>query len=213
MDHFIKKENYASAARVASFLMLQEDFGHPISNAFALYSCHKYLENPDSWKGIDPESLKEPEPKEEVKIRVPYIINPWFDDHFDLWKPSDLTGKTLFWIGSLMDNLIGRTCHVRGLVLYKKFNLANKLLKSWNKNQIKNVVYKEVFDLIKKDNPEIFSKEGNEEVEEVKSLLSELENSKRLYEMNLTEDLQNHLKECIKTKADEDITHQNKVIF
>lgn len=211
MDHFIKKENYVAAAKVATYLMLQEEFEHPISNSLALYSCHKYLENPDAWQEEDPEEIKKrEEPKEEVKVRVRYLINPYFDDHFDLWKPSDLVGKTLFWIGQTMDNPLGRSCHLRGLILYRKFEDATSLIKKWNKDGAKEVVYKDLFSLIKTDVPELFGEEADEKAKELQQLLASLE-SGDLYQENLEEDLKSLVNKAVKEHSQEDVEKQIKV--
>lgn len=209
MDHFIETKDYGSAAQVASFLMLQEDFEHPICNAFALYSCHKYLEDPSTWQGVDPETLKE-EPKEEVKIRVKYLRNPFFDDHFDLWKSSDLVGKTLFWIGQTMNDPIGRSCQLRGLILYKKYSDAISLIKEWKQNVNKEIVYKDILSLIKKDVPEVFTEEASAEAKELQQLLAELENAD-LCQKNFEEDLESLVKKVVKEHSQEDIIKQTKV--
>ena len=209
MDHFIKKQDYGSAAKVASFMMLQEEFEHPISNALAIYSCHKYLENPDTWEAVDPATLVE-EPKEEIKIRVHYLRNPYFDDHFDLWKPSDLVGKTLFLIGQTMNNTLGRSCHLRGLVLYKKYANAIALIKKWNEDKMKEIVYKDVLSLIKKDVPEIFGEEVTEDVKELQQLLLELE-KQDLCQANLNNDIESLVKTAVETFSQDDIAKQSKV--
>ncbi|XP_058788632.1 small ribosomal subunit protein mS27-like [Phymastichus coffea] len=213
MDYFIKQKDFASAAKVASFMMLQEEFDHPISNALAVYSCHKYLENPDTWQGVDPEVERlKSEPKEEVKIRVRYIRNPYFDDHFDLWKPSDLVGKTLFWVGSFgLDGPLGRTCQLRGAVLYRKYTEAIQILKKWKEECTKEVVYKEVLPLIKKDVPELFeSTEPTEEMKELQKLVLDLE-SADLYQENLEQDMENLIKKAVKAHSEKDMAEQVKL--
>ncbi|KOX75790.1 28S ribosomal protein S27, mitochondrial [Melipona quadrifasciata] len=134
MNEYIKKEDYASAAKIAVLPMLQEDTDHLITNALSVYACHKYLENPDAWQ-------KPPEPvedtKEEIKIRVRYLRNPFFDDHFDLTDPFDLVGKTLAFQGRFMNNALGRTCQLRGKTLCKD-SLIEAL-----KNNIKSAVEKQ----------------------------------------------------------------------
>lgn len=213
MDYFIKKKEFASAAKVASFLMLQEEFDHPASNAFAIYSCHKYLENPDTWQGVDPEVERlKSEPKEEVKVRVRYIRNPYFDDHFDLWKPSDIVGKTLYWIGSFgLDGPVGRSCQLRGVVLYRKYAEAIELLKKWKEEGTKEVVYKEVLPLIKKDVPELFeSAEPTEEMKELQQLILDLEGAD-LYQGNLEQDMEDMIKKAVEAHSKEDMEQQVQV--
>ncbi|KAJ8674841.1 hypothetical protein QAD02_010627 [Eretmocerus hayati] len=208
MDHFIKKEDHASAAKVATLMMLQEEFEHPLSNALAIYSCLKYLENPDSWQAVDPEVERmNNEPKEEVKVRVKYIINPWFDDHFDLWKPSDLVGKTLFWIGQTMDNTIGRSCHLRGLVLYRKYDNAIALLKKWKTDGLTKVVYKSILDAIKSDVPELFGTEVDELQKELVQLLDDL-SKQDLHDGDMLKDVEGLINKAIQTHSQNDISKQ-----
>nr|CAG4640841.1 EOG090X05Q1 [Eulimnadia texana] len=95
MDKFLKQSNYRDAVKVAIQMMLQEDFDHPIASHMALYSCYSYLRNPvpEPW---DPQPQPKPEePAEVVKVRVDYLREPFFDDHFDLTDPKHLVGKTL----------------------------------------------------------------------------------------------------------------------
>lgn len=55
------------AARVATLMMLQEDFSHPLSKHLALYSCLSYIQNPlpEVWKPPPP-----PPPEEETEEQV-----------------------------------------------------------------------------------------------------------------------------------------------
>lgn len=211
MDYFIKQKDFASAAKVASNVMLQEMFEHPISNSLALYSCFKYLENPDTWQEVDPKSLIE-EPQEEVKVRVRYLRNPFFDDHFDLWKPSDLVGKTLWWIGMNIDDALGRSCQLRGLILFRKFEEAISLVQKWKESGIKEIVYKDVLPLIKKDVPEIFNEDATEKTKELQLQLNELE-SLDLHNGNLMNDIESMIKKAVAAHERDDISKQIKVRY
>ncbi|XP_013784998.1 28S ribosomal protein S27, mitochondrial-like [Limulus polyphemus] len=131
MDVFLKKQNYRDAAKIASLMMLQEDFNHPISCILALYSCHMYLRDPqpepwDTELGKEEETKEEDE--EEVFIRVPYIRNPFYDDHFDIKDPKYLIGKTLYLAGKEHNSILGRTYQLVGLGMYEKWEKAEKLL-------------------------------------------------------------------------------------
>lgn len=207
MDTYIKRQDYASAAKIAVLPMLQEDTENPITNALSVYSCHKYLENPDIWK--KPEPPKEDPNEEEVKIRVGYLRNPYFDDHFDLTDPRDLVGKTLAFQGKAMDNALGRTCRLRGLILYKKYGDALKFIKQLQTEIKGDVVYSEIFNLIEKDNAHIPKEEIPNELE---SLMSELNilKEKKLCEDNLTETLESNIKSAINTQAEIDMNEQLK---
>ncbi|XP_011631979.1 28S ribosomal protein S27, mitochondrial-like [Pogonomyrmex barbatus] len=203
MDHFIKKKDYASAARVATLVMLQEDSDHPITNALCLYACHKYLENPDDWK--KPEVPVDTS-KEEVKIRVKYLRNPFFDDHFDLTDPRDLIGKTLSFQGKHRADAVGRTCQLRGLILYKKYDDALNLIKQWLETVQNKIVYNEVFELISKDNSNLQDQDA-EKFKLVEIQLSALKEKQNLKE-SLSEAIENLIKTTVNEETDKDISKQ-----
>lgn len=207
MDSFIKQQDFASAAKVATLLMLQEDSEHPISNALAVYSCHKYLEDPDKW--IAPEPPKD-ESTEVIKVRVAYIRNPYFDDHFDLVEPSDLVGKTLVFFGKIMNDTLGRTCQLRGLILYKKYTAATDLIKEWLQAGIEKVVYSDVLQLIKDDISKIPEDKITDDIKALITELSKLENSDLMKE-DLTEAIENKVKLAISQQAEQDISQQHQV--
>lgn len=127
MDTFIKEGNFSDAAKVSTFCMLQEEMPSSLIKYMSLYSCHKYLENPVPWtENTESESLEEDE--EEIKVRVKYIRNHYFDDHFDLVDPIMLIGKTMHFIGAKIDDHIGRTYKLLGLILHDKLSQANGYL-------------------------------------------------------------------------------------
>ncbi|XP_050452939.1 28S ribosomal protein S27, mitochondrial-like [Cataglyphis hispanica] len=206
MDHFLKRKDYASAAKIASLVMLQEDAGHPITNAFCIYACHKYLENPDDWK--KPE-IPQDTSKEEIKVRVKYLRNPYFDDHFDLTDPRDLVGKTLNFQGKHRMDALGRTCQLRGLILYKKYDDVLKLIKEWLEVIQDNIVYEEIFELISKDNSNLQDQdfEKFKLVEASLSLLKEKQNLKE----NLNETIENLITAAVKEEAEKDISKQCQI--
>ncbi|OAD59980.1 28S ribosomal protein S27, mitochondrial [Eufriesea mexicana] len=207
MDTYIKKEDYSSAAKIAVLPMLQEDSEHLITNALSIYSCHKYLENPDTWQ-------KPPEPvddsKEEIKIRVDYLRNPFFDDHFDLTEPCDLVGKTLAFQGKFMNNELGRTCQLRGLILYKKYQDVSKLIKQWLNGVEGNIVYNEVFKLIEKDKKDILKEQATNEFEHLMSEVNVLK-QKALCMDSLNEALENNVKSAVNKQHDIDINKQMQI--
>lgn len=210
MDTFVKKQDFGLAARTAVLLMLQEDSEHPITNALAVYSCHKYLENPDSW--VVPEPVPEPDTGEEIKVRVSYIRNPFFDDHFDLRQPSDLVGKTLVFYGKTMDDVSGRTCRLRGLVLWKKYAEAKELIEEWIKTGQKDCIYGEVLPLIQDNLSTIPEDKVTDEVRELKAKLEELDKSS-LKEGSIIEDCENRIRTAVEKQAEIDISQQFQVSF
>ncbi|XP_071536654.1 uncharacterized protein [Panulirus ornatus] len=120
MDTFLEKKDYTAAARVASCNMLQEDFGPTLTQMLTLASCFSYISSDDNqpWEDYTPQ-LEEPE--EEVKIRIRYLRNPYFDDHFDLKDPYHIVGKTLAWVSPLISGVIGISCEILGWALYNKW--------------------------------------------------------------------------------------------
>lgn len=207
MDHFVKRKDYASAAKIASLVMLQEDADHPITNALCVYACHKYLENPDDWK--KPE-IPQDTSKEEIKVRVEYLRNPYFDDHFDLADPRDLVGKTLSFQGKHRTDALGRTCQLRGLILYKKYDDVLNLIKEWLETIQDKIVYEEVFELIAKDNGNLQDQdiEKFKLVEAPLALLKEKQNLKE----NLIETMENLIAAATKEEAEKDISKQCQVM-
>lgn len=205
MDEYIKKEDYASAAKIAVLPMLQEDTDHLITNALSIYACHKYLENPDAWQ--KPPELVE-DTKEEIKIRVRYLRNPFFDDHFDLTDPFDLVGKTLAFQGRFMNNALGRTCQLRGLILYKKYQDASNSIKQWLNEVEGDVLYSEVFELIEKDKEKVFKEEAA--ANEFERLMSEVSvlKGKTLCKDSLIEALKNNIKSAVEKQHDIDVNEQ-----
>ncbi|KAG7203759.1 hypothetical protein KM043_013783 [Ampulex compressa] len=198
-----KNEDFSSAAKVAALLMLQEDAEHPITNALSIYSCHKYLERPDDWKKpVPPEDTEE-----EIKVRVKYLRNPFFDDHFDLTDPRDLVGKTLSFQGKQIKNALGRTCQLRGLILYKKYDEVKNLVQNWLETIKDDIVYEEVFNLIDQDNTNI-SEDGS--IKELEGLQDNLKTLKAgpLCKQGLEEAIKSLINAAINEQAEKDISQQ-----
>ncbi|KAK2589336.1 hypothetical protein KPH14_007884 [Odynerus spinipes] len=206
MDKFIKEKNFALAAKTAALLMLQEDNGHPISNALSVYSCHRYLENPDDWKKP---KAKEDDSTEEIKVRVRYLRNPYFDDHFDLIEPLQIVGKTLAFQGKHMDNSLGRTCQLRGMILHKKYDKARNLVDQWLAKVNEEIVHEEVLDLIKKDNTHIPEDQITEDLKNLQVQLDKLRSS-NLHKENLLERIENEVKSAVAHYAETDILQQQE---
>ena len=108
LDTFIESGKLREATKVAIGQMLQEEFDVPIASQMSLYSAFKYaMSLPDineedesqMWEPQLPSDAKvkkkEAEDDEEVKVRVWFADNNYFDDHFDLTERHHLVGKTL----------------------------------------------------------------------------------------------------------------------
>lgn len=209
MDALIKKKDYASAARVGVLPMLQEDVENPISNTLAIYSCHMYLKNPDGWKEREPEV---DESKEEIKVRIKFLRNSYFDDHFDLQKPAHLVGKTLSFYGKYLGDSLGRTYQLLGLTLYEKYATATGLIKEWIRNGVKQVLYKEGLELVKTELSKIPESEINEDIRAFNKEIESLEKAD-LIEGSLDEAIENRVKEAVGLQAEKDISSQCQVCF
>ncbi|XP_050067738.1 uncharacterized protein LOC126556519 [Anopheles maculipalpis] len=194
LDQLIKEKEFRHAARVATLLALQEDFSNPITRALSLYSCYRYAKTPDAehFDDLTPvqQEVTEGEgqkkkKKEEIKVRVKFLRNEFFDDHFDLTDSQLLLGKTFVELGRSYGGAsspIGASCELLGLAMYKKYDqaiayvkenagkglneealqmLRNTLEKEDNKEDEKYVAFGEVVDKIEasmKLNKESFEK-------------------------------------------------------
>lgn len=209
MDNYIKKNDFGSAAKIATLLMLQEDSGNLLCNAFAVYSCFKYLEKHENWILPTPEPVNEEE--EPIKIRVGYLRNPFFDDHFDIKEPKCLVGKTLVFFGKLADEPCERSCLLRGYVLWQKYDRAVKLVKSWIDGNKKEIIYKDTLQMIEKELNEIPEDKINDDVKQLKELIKKLAVAS-LKEGNIIEELEKRLKNTVQERQTIEIEKQRQVI-
>lgn len=170
LDKLIKLKNYRTAAKVATFIMLQENFENPINRVLSLYACYKYLEDPKSFDDLvknevskeemaaeiaaqvqtdDPKAkkAKKRDKKEEIRIRINYLRNPYFDDHFDLRNSHHLVGKTFLAIGQYLEGSIRNSTQLLGYTLYEKYSDGLKFIESLKNT---NELYKDAVDIAKK---------------------------------------------------------------
>lgn len=146
MDIFYLNNDFVSGVRVASQLMLQEEREHQLSVNLSLLHCYKYLTNPQDW----PQEPQIEEPEEEIKVRVKYLRNPYFDDHFDLSDPNQIVGKTLWMLTKDNNDILNTSLHILGLELHGKTEKASEIL-----NQIINdnkKLYAEILNILPEDN-------------------------------------------------------------
>ncbi|CAG2163017.1 unnamed protein product [Oppiella nova] len=207
LDHLIDEKNWRAAARVAALMMAQEDCGNGISQRLALYSVHKYLREENRSEWFESEELerlaKEDElypnactdravittddNDEEVQyIRVPYLRNKWFDDHFDIRDANHLCGKTLYFFSKQFDDIVGRSQQIIGLILYEKWDKCLKLLTSFQKlkqNVVKDVV-KTVDESIEKLTDESTHKQI---LLDIKKVLDVMDNDSQIVDKDLDE--------------------------
>ncbi|XP_063238514.1 small ribosomal subunit protein mS27 [Bacillus rossius redtenbacheri] len=141
MDSFLEQRNHTAAAQVAVLQMLQEDWEDELAARLGLYACHMHLRQPGRWL---PEEVPEPpDDGEEVKVRVKYLRNPYFDDHFDLRDPDLLVGKTLAAAGERCGGATGRTYQLVGWALYGKWGRALAALEQLAASREEPLFYQE----------------------------------------------------------------------
>lgn len=143
IDTALDSNQYALASKIASFVMLQEEFGiNPLTDKLSLISLVQYVDsltNFEDWPKCDPsqdpvlsmdpnnvELRNEDQSQEEAQatqqekrdddgeedededdaeyIRVPFLRNPYFDNHFDVENPRIICGKTLSALGRSLSN-------------------------------------------------------------------------------------------------------------
>ena len=132
-NKLFQANNLRDAAKTGILMMLQEENEVPIASEMALYSVYSYLTDEQAQDQVwDPlPEVVEPEPEEEVKIRVEELENPDFDDHFDLVKKEHLLGKTLAFIArgrKLQDSIIQQSLNLLGFVYFEKWSKVEKIL-------------------------------------------------------------------------------------
>lgn len=168
MDTYWKQKNFVAGAQVASQLMLQEDVDHSLYATLALLHCYHFLLKPEGWKVPPPPE----EPEEEVKVRVNYLRNPYFDDHFDLREPLAVVGKTLVALTKGKDDLLKRSFHLCGLALWNKPDKAKELINAFEAQN--KEVCDEIINLLPEDNEiRVEAKKLQKKSQDVSILLQE----------------------------------------
>ncbi|XP_018336689.1 uncharacterized protein LOC108745117 [Agrilus planipennis] len=146
LDTFWKEKDYLSGARTASQLMLQEDFSHPLNTALSLLHCYNYLLEPKEW----PKPPLPEEPVEEKKVRVKYLRNPYYDDHFDLRDPLKIVGKTLVLATKPLGDTLEKSLHAVGLALWDHKDKLQQFIAKLKKNN--ETIFDTTLDLVPDDN-------------------------------------------------------------
>lgn len=162
LDRLITTNEFKWAARVATLLALQEDFSDPIALNLALYACYRYVKGGeiDHFDDMPPpvatEQVTSKKKKDEVKIRVKFLRNEYFDDHFDLKDSKLLLGKTFFILGLNTEGVIANSIKLLGLVLHEKYVNVYEYLTSANRKEFNS----EIMDLSKSFLDKVENKEA-----------------------------------------------------
>lgn len=150
LDKLLEEQRFTAAAEVASLMMLQEDFGNDLSRALCLLAAYKYLDQPEPFvkdDKVEPEPAKNAPPpppqakgkkgkKEELRVRVKFLRNAYFDDHFDLKEAQHLVGKTLVRLSAELPKEVARSSQLLGLCLYEKYEDCLALLSQLSKGDV-----------------------------------------------------------------------------
>lgn len=72
-----------------------------------------------------------------MKIRLFWLRNPYFDDHFDLTDPNHLAGKTLALAGKevIENESLSNSLMILGWALYGKWDKVYNLLDEFGKKK------------------------------------------------------------------------------
>lgn len=126
LDHFIDANRIEEALQVVIDLMLQEELHHPIIQALAYLAIHHHL-SPQPTITLAP--VPTIDPKLDVVYRkVPYIQNPYYDHHFDLFHDQLKIGKALVALTKARVDVVSRGYHVLGLIMLQNFEKALEVL-------------------------------------------------------------------------------------
>ncbi|XP_063823462.1 uncharacterized protein LOC135073275 [Ostrinia nubilalis] len=204
LDKLVTSSNFEQAANVAALIMLQEEYENEISNALCQYACYKYVMNYS--RPEEPQVVEDKKKKvDEIKIRVKFLRNPYFDDHFDIKDVFTLSGKTLAWISERKVDNTNLNLQIIGWLIYKKYD---KLLHLCNTNA-KNESFKTFPELI-----DLFKKEINFADQDSKSKLeaciSILENVNQV-DLSLEECIKNSIENAINKSQTRDIESQKQI--
>uniref|UniRef100_A0A1E1WSS1 28S ribosomal protein S27, mitochondrial n=1 Tax=Pectinophora gossypiella TaxID=13191 RepID=A0A1E1WSS1_PECGO len=151
LDKLITSADYEAAAKVASLIMLQEDFTNDITCSLCQYACYKYITN---FTPPEPPAVEEKNEKnkkvEEVKIRIKFLRNPYFDDHFDIKDTLLSAGKTLAWISERSNDTVNNNLQIIGWLVYQKYDKLKSACKHIAETGSPKI-FTETIDLIKKE--------------------------------------------------------------
>ena len=210
LDQLLKEKNHKIAARIATILSLQEDFENSITNSMSLLACYKFLGQLEPFDDlkvaepvVDAEAPKSKKKKEEIRIRVKFLRNEFFDDHFDIKNTNHLVGKTILYLAdTLKDPVLKSSLQILGYGLYEKYEEANKFLAD-NKGSL----YKEVVDFVK----ELGKVENLELSEAGKQFFDNLNNISKQQDGNVNDLLEKMVQEAVAERETKDIEDQKKV--
>ncbi|CAJ0572954.1 unnamed protein product, partial [Mesorhabditis spiculigera] len=103
IDHFLEQGNTQNAARLATWVMLQEMTDNSLLNLLSLYAVAKWSELPAEERTlpmkVEAEAEEEDINEDDMRtFKFPWLKNEWNDGHFDVVEADVLVGKTLRWM-------------------------------------------------------------------------------------------------------------------
>ncbi|KAF8794430.1 28S ribosomal protein S27 like protein [Argiope bruennichi] len=156
---------------------------------------------------------KQDDDEEEVQlVRVPFLRNYWFDDHFDITNPKHLIGKTFYLIGREMDHILGRSYQIIGLAMYEKWNKAAALLMTFSQSKDSTILNESV-ERTKAWIEEIADDDENTReklLNKFDDIFKKMESKSLIQNGNLNTLLESYLKETLLSEKD-DIEAQQKL--
>lgn len=213
LDKLIQEKNFKLGARFATIFALQEEFENPITVMMSLYTSYKFLGNLETFDDLvkkpeeEPEVVKPKKKKEEIKIRIPYIINPYFDDHFDLKNTNHLLGKTFLYLADEVQSsneTLANSLKLLGYALYEKFEDGNSFLEKAKQGTF----FKEPVDFVKSFAEKVENLDANEPAKKFFETVATLSSLK---EEKVDDLIENLMKNAVKEQEVKDIEQQKKV--
>lgn len=204
MDTSLKENNFRNAAVIATNQMLQEEFNNDITKSLGLYSCLKYITNPTDWEETstvveeEKQNVNDDSDDEVTRVRVDFIRNPYFDDHFDLIDGDHLVGKTMLAISKNDNTVLGNSFKVIGLAYYNKWNALENYLEKCS-----NAIHTEAVDLLVAS----IDKRLPENAEKLKNAFAKL----KIDNKSLSEEITNVVNEAVDKNEKNEIQLQQKV--
>ncbi|XP_041973073.1 uncharacterized protein LOC121728832 [Aricia agestis] len=202
LDKLLSTEQYELAAQVASTVMLQEDYSHAITNSLCKYACYKYLLQPKQ----DSPPVEDTNKKvEEKKIRIKFLRNPFFDDHFDLKDLHLLSGKTLAWMSRKDTDNVNNNLQIIGWLFYKKFDKFSSTVEELCKISTFKL-YQEVLELVNTQLQTL-----NDDDKNLIQTSVELLNSASVAEVKLEDSMKKEIENAINRLQNKDISSQKEL--
>nr|CDJ83205.1 Ribosomal protein S27 domain containing protein [Haemonchus contortus] len=210
IDHFIKRNDFKGAARLAAWVMQQEMTENELLNLLVLYSCTKWAELPAEEQTMPREEVEEEEVNDDDirTFKFPYLKNAYFDSHFDLTDPHQLAGKTLLWVARDSRSLtepIRQSLRLLGAVLYNRLDLASTLASPSTHGGVAEIIRQR-----------FTPAEGEEPTEQQKAILDKLEGCKPSESpfssaiLDILESVREKEEEALATQQKEEFTKWHK---